>query len=384
MSVEPARRQSPRGDGERAFERLYRRHRDDVYRALLRELGNREDAEDVTQTAFLDAYRALSRGGRPLRPRAWLLAIAENARRRRFRAQRRGPEEASLEYEPAASEAEIAVGELREALEELPPNQRAALVLREIGGFSYAEIAGRLELSIPAVQMLLFRARRALRAELEGDGTRFVRRLPAWPFPPWLAEGFASPGGSLGVLPRAAGIVAASAVGATVVAGTTMIPGARPGAEPPPSRAQPNSVVSVFVRPQPLPARRASATRPPSSPAAAEPRPTPRPLLRRHPPPRQSAPAATPPRAQRPAAVSPPAPPPPPNPVPIPELEPPVTPLAPPVDVPPLPPAPDPVLPTLPPAPELPTAPLPETPVPAPPAGTGEPGGATIPVLRPS
>jgi RNA polymerase sigma factor (sigma-70 family) len=386
MGVEPARRRSRRGDGEQSFEWLYRRHRDDVYRALPRELGNREDAEDVTQTAFLDAYRALSRGGRPLRPRAWLLRIAENARRRRFRAQRRGPEEAKLAYEPAAREAEVTAGELREAFERLPPNQRATLVLREIGGLSYAEIASRLEVSVPAVQMLLFRARRALRAELEGEGPRLARGLPAWPFPHWLAEGFASPGGSLGVLPRTAGLVAAGAMGTAVVAGTTMIPGARPGAEPPPTRAQPTTVVSGLVRSQPLPARPALAPRPPSSTAAGAARLTPRPVVQRPTPPRQSAPAATPPAAQPPAAVvPPPAPPPPPHPVPVPELEPPVTPLAPPVDEPPLPPAPDPVLPTLPPTPQLPTAPLPETtPVPAPPAGTGEPGGAAIPELRPS
>lgn len=382
--MEPARRNARRRETERSFERLYRHHRDDVYRALLRELGNREDAEDVTQTAFLDAYRALSRGGRPLQPRAWLLRIAENARRRRFRAQPRGPEEARLEYEPASEEADVTAGELRDALERLPQNQRATLVLRELGGLSYAEIAARLELSVPAVQMLLFRARRALRAELEGERPLLARGLPAWPVPSWLAEAFSSPGGSLGVLPRAAGVVAA---GATAAA---MLPGATSEVKRQPARPQPRTVVADVVRPQPPTARRVSATR-----AQSEPRPRPQQIRPRATPTRQSRPAATPPTAHPPAAPPPAAPPPAtappvaeeapgPDPVPLPASELPAAPHAPPVVPPSLPPVPAPALPTLPPLPELPATPLPEAPVPAPPAGTGEPGGATIPALTPS
>ena len=63
------------------FEELYRELRADVYRAALRKLGNAQDAEDVTQAAFADAYRAVLRGARPQSPRAWLLAISENVRR---------------------------------------------------------------------------------------------------------------------------------------------------------------------------------------------------------------------------------------------------------------------------------------------------------------
>ncbi len=56
-----------------AFERLYRQHRGDVYRFVLRDVRNPEEAEDVTQTAFLNAYRAIQHGEEPERPRAWLL-----------------------------------------------------------------------------------------------------------------------------------------------------------------------------------------------------------------------------------------------------------------------------------------------------------------------
>jgi RNA polymerase sigma-70 factor (ECF subfamily) len=388
--VEPAHRRSRRGDGERSFERLYRRHRTDVYRALLRELGNREDAEDVMQTAFLDAYRALARGGRPERPRAWLLTIAENARRRRFRAQRRGPEQASLEYEPTAEEAEVTAGELRDALERLPPNQRAALVLREVGGLSYAEIADRLALSVPAVQMLLFRARRALRSELEGEGVR--RGLPAWPVPPWLPGGLSSPGGSLGVLPRAAGLVAAGAMGAAVVAGTASLRGPRADQEPQRARTTPSAIVAdPATRRRTTPARPSSPSRAPASAAAPKPSPAS--------PPRSGRPAPAP---APPAAASSPAAPVPldapsrpvlPGAVPVPEipfagplLPPPVEVPVPPPLLPPPPVLPEPAVPALPPEPQLPaaTTPVPVAPVPAPPAGTGESGGAAIPALRPS
>ena len=78
------------------FEGLYRNHRNEVYRAALRKVGDHHEAEDVTQAAFLDAYRAMLRGSKPDLPRAWLLAIAENVRRRRFRTTLRRPREEPL------------------------------------------------------------------------------------------------------------------------------------------------------------------------------------------------------------------------------------------------------------------------------------------------
>src|SRR5688572_6695148 len=85
----PAGRESAAADGMRRaddeFEHLYRRHRGEVYAFVLRRVRCREEAEDITQGAFLDAYGALRRGARPRRPTAWLFAIAANAVRRRFR-----------------------------------------------------------------------------------------------------------------------------------------------------------------------------------------------------------------------------------------------------------------------------------------------------------
>src|SRR3954471_8335463 len=80
-----------------AFERLYRRHVRDVYRYSYAVLGAQADAEDVTQTTFLNAYRAFKAGERPTRPHNWLIAIAHNVCRQRFRRQQRRPAEVELD-----------------------------------------------------------------------------------------------------------------------------------------------------------------------------------------------------------------------------------------------------------------------------------------------
>ncbi len=133
-------------------------------------LGNAEDAEDVAQTTFLNAYRALKRGERVRNPRAWLLAIAHNVCRQRFRTASRRPQEVELDPEAAEAfrdEDAPTAEEIRHAMSELSFNQRTVLVLREIEGLSYEEIGEAMELSLSAVETLLFRARQALREQLE-------------------------------------------------------------------------------------------------------------------------------------------------------------------------------------------------------------------------
>lgn len=156
---------------DRAFERLYRRYAADVYRYVLAVLQNEADAEDATQTAFLSAYRAYERGERAERPLNWLIAIAHNVCRQRFRESARRPRVVELQDDHAAlasDEEAPNAEEIRRALGFLAFNQRAALVMRELQGHSYAEIGGILGLSTSAVETLLFRARRAMREQLEG------------------------------------------------------------------------------------------------------------------------------------------------------------------------------------------------------------------------
>ena len=163
----------PRPD--RAFERLYKRHVGDVYRYALAVMRNPADAEDVTQTTFLNAYRAyVEKGSRPEKPQNWLIAIAHNVCRQRFRQSSRRPAEVSFEDDIADTIGDDATptgDDIRRALGHLAFNQRAALVMRELEGRSYAEIAEVLEVSTSAVETLIFRARRALREQLEGSIT---------------------------------------------------------------------------------------------------------------------------------------------------------------------------------------------------------------------
>jgi RNA polymerase sigma-70 factor, ECF subfamily len=164
-----------RGSPDRAFERIYQRYAPEVYRYALVILRNSSDAEDVTQTAFLNAYRAYSRGERPRNAKNWLIAIAHNVCRQRFRQAARRPDEVEFNDEVGDPSLEEERGpsaeDIQRALSHLAFNQRAALVMRELEGRSYAEIAEILDVSVSAVETLLFRARRALREQLEGSLT---------------------------------------------------------------------------------------------------------------------------------------------------------------------------------------------------------------------
>ncbi|MFL5979352.1 MAG: sigma-70 family RNA polymerase sigma factor [Gaiellaceae bacterium] len=155
---------------DRAFERLYRRHVHEVYRYVLAVLRNQADAEDATQATFLSAFRAFRRGEEPQKPRNWLLKIAHNECRQRFRASARRPREVEWDERtpaPSLDETVPTADEIRFALAHLSFNQRSALVMRELEGRTYQEIAEILGLSVSAVETLIFRARRALREQLE-------------------------------------------------------------------------------------------------------------------------------------------------------------------------------------------------------------------------
>src|SRR3954447_3224430 len=160
-----ARRQKQTFDA--AFETFYREHVAEVYQYALAVLGSSPDAEDVTQQTFLNAYRAFQRGERPRKPHNWLIKIAHNVCRMRWRQLSRRPQEVPLDNaaEPVALDDEKpSLDEVLGALARLPFNQRAAIVMREVEDRSYAEIAEVLETTVPAVEALLFRARTTLRA----------------------------------------------------------------------------------------------------------------------------------------------------------------------------------------------------------------------------
>jgi RNA polymerase sigma factor (sigma-70 family) len=152
-----------------ALDDLYRRHVGDVYRYTYAVLGNHADAEDVTQTTFVNALRALERGEHPRNPSSWLLAIAHNLVRQRWRQAAARPTEIELVGDVPAQvpDEEIELDSLVKALQKIPPAQREALVMRELEGRSYQEIAELLGVTTSALETLLFRARRSLAEELE-------------------------------------------------------------------------------------------------------------------------------------------------------------------------------------------------------------------------
>jgi RNA polymerase sigma factor (sigma-70 family) len=180
---------------DRSFEQLYRRHARDVYQYALAVLSNPADAEDVTQTTFLNAYRAFQKGERPEKPHNWLIAIAHNVCRMRWRQAGSRPKEVALDEAPepvALDQDSPDLAEVLGALAQLSFNQRAAIVMRELEGRSYQEISEVLGVSVSAVEALLFRARRRLQLKRNALGA-----ITAVPLPGSLAGLFGGGGGAV-------------------------------------------------------------------------------------------------------------------------------------------------------------------------------------------
>jgi len=148
---------------------LYERYGQQILRFCQRQLRNREEAEDATQTTFLNAFRGLERGSAVEFESAWLYKIALNVCMSRQRSSRRrgrlelvGDFDAMEERLPAHDAGHDELFGLDVALRRLPEQQRRALLLREWQGLTYREIGDALGLSQPAVETLLFRARQSL------------------------------------------------------------------------------------------------------------------------------------------------------------------------------------------------------------------------------
>jgi RNA polymerase sigma-70 factor (ECF subfamily) len=161
-----------RGDAD-AFRRLVERYQRRVFGVALGILASPEDAHDACQEAFLRAYRCLSSFGEDSAFYTWLYRIVVNTcldelRRRRPGASALDDSIPSLEPGPAEH---VEAGELRagiaQALGQLSVAHRTALVLREIEGLSYDEIADRVGCPMGTVMSRLFHARRRLQTILE-------------------------------------------------------------------------------------------------------------------------------------------------------------------------------------------------------------------------
>jgi RNA polymerase sigma-70 factor (ECF subfamily) len=170
-----------RGDRE-AFNELVQRHRGAVYGLAYRLIGQREEAEDLAQEAFLAAYEKLDQLADAAKFGRWLLAITRNACRMWWRQARVQPSleplwdgngdltEDSEQALLASAREEFARRELqtavRAALAALSPDHRAPVQLHYLEGYDYRETAVRLDLPVSTVRGRLERARRELRKEL--------------------------------------------------------------------------------------------------------------------------------------------------------------------------------------------------------------------------
>ncbi|MDQ3854840.1 MAG: sigma-70 family RNA polymerase sigma factor [Chloroflexota bacterium] len=152
----------------KAFSELVRRHQDAVYRVCYRVLGDAHDAEDASQDAFLRAYDRLDSFQGRSAFRTWALRLAVNVSLNLLE-RRRSAESLSEDSESPwpGPEAEVvrleAASEVHSALQQLPPNHRVAVVLRDLEGESYREIADHLDVPEGTVKGWVHRGRRRLK-----------------------------------------------------------------------------------------------------------------------------------------------------------------------------------------------------------------------------
>jgi RNA polymerase sigma-70 factor (ECF subfamily) len=154
-----------------AIQELYRLYGDTVFYAAYRIMGSTADAEDVAQDVFLGLPEALRTYASTGSLEGWIKRVTVRAALMKLRS-RRSRREASLDEHgllPGATTADCAVDRiaLERALRNLPPHLRSVFVLKEVEGYSHAEVAEILGISIPASKIRLYRARMRLRQDLE-------------------------------------------------------------------------------------------------------------------------------------------------------------------------------------------------------------------------
>jgi RNA polymerase sigma-70 factor (ECF subfamily) len=170
-----------------AFGELVLKHQDRLFGTLVHMLGSFHDARDVAQDAFLLAYEKLGTFRQESSFYSWLFRIAYNAaisRRRRERGmpvsldERRGrtglePSDPSLSTDPAGQlQSEESQRLVREALDSLGEEYRDAIIMKEIEGLRYEEIARLQQCPIGTVRSRIHRARQLLREKLERMNSR--------------------------------------------------------------------------------------------------------------------------------------------------------------------------------------------------------------------
>jgi RNA polymerase sigma-70 factor (ECF subfamily) len=172
------------GDDD-AFGELVQLYRARVFGSFLKRLGDRQEAEDLTQEVFLRLYRSRHRYQPRARFATWLFHVSQNVARNAIRSRRRRPvmrlEALVTPADPGAAEAFLAdrgesptrpmerselAGVVRKAVSSLAGRQRAAVELHQFHDCTYAEVAAELDMTPKAAKSLLYRARNELREAL--------------------------------------------------------------------------------------------------------------------------------------------------------------------------------------------------------------------------
>jgi len=178
-------RKAQRGD-EGAFTLIVRAYEAPIFNYVLRMVGNRSLAEDLTQDVFLRVFQGIRGYSSRARFTTWLFQVAKNRVVDELRSVERRPralvmidDAPQLEVADAPIELNEAISVLWRAVEELSPDLKEALLLRDIVGLSYNEISDALDVTLATVKWRIFKAREEVQQALEEQGVELGGRREA-------------------------------------------------------------------------------------------------------------------------------------------------------------------------------------------------------------
>ena len=178
-------RKAQRGD-ERAFTLIVRAYETPVYNYVLRLVGDRTLAEDLTQEVFLRVFQGLPKFSLRSKFTTWLFQVTKNRVLDELRASERRPrlsvaleDVPPLEVVDAPFERVEAMDAVWRSVAGLTPDLKMALLLRDIVGLSYTEIADSLEITLATVKWRIYKAREEVQLDLAREGITFGDERPA-------------------------------------------------------------------------------------------------------------------------------------------------------------------------------------------------------------
>jgi RNA polymerase sigma-70 factor (ECF subfamily) len=182
-------RKAQRGD-ERAFTLIVRAYETPVYNYVLRLVGDRALAEDLTQEVFIRVFQGLPRFSLRSKFTTWLFQVTKNRVLDELRANERRPralvaidDAPPLEAVDAPVEQVETIDALWSAVTELNPDLKMALLLRDVVGLSYNEIADSLDTTLATVKWRIFKGREEVQLALAREGITFAPSTKPAPAP---------------------------------------------------------------------------------------------------------------------------------------------------------------------------------------------------------